>query len=102
MITRIVQMKFREDKISDFLQIFDQSKDLIKGFAGCQGVKLLKDRRDASRMFTISYWESEKHLEAYRVSDLFQNTWSNTKVLFDAKPQAWSLEELDTNQVFKY
>ena len=27
-------------------------------------------------------------------SDLFNKTWEKTKILFDAKPQAWSLTEL--------
>jgi hypothetical protein len=29
-------------------------------------------------------------LEAYRSSELFEQTWAETKILFDDRPQAWS------------
>jgi heme-degrading monooxygenase HmoA len=45
-------------------------------------------------MFTVSIWESEDDLNAYRNSELFENTWAKTKVLFNDKPEAWSLEFL--------
>ncbi len=46
-------------------------------------------------MFTYSYWESEAHLNTYRHSDLFRETWAKTKVLFADKPEAWSIEVSD-------
>ncbi len=91
MLTRIVKMTFKEDKIDDFVERFKNVQARIAGFEGCHKVELYRDQRNPNVFFTLSLWESEDRLEAYRHSELFQNTWKYTKTLFDDKPQAWSL-----------
>jgi autoinducer 2-degrading protein len=56
-------------------------------------VTLLRDLNDERIMMTYSIWTGPERLEAYRQSELFQQTWAKTKVLFADKPQAWSLEK---------
>jgi hypothetical protein len=92
MIKRIVKMTFQQDHIEDFLHIFETSKNLIRQFPGCLHLELLRQEGQADVMFTFSIWEEPAALERYRQSELFQTTWSKTKVLFAAKPEAWSLE----------
>jgi heme-degrading monooxygenase HmoA len=92
MLIRIVRMTFQEDKIEDFLEIFNRSKHLIRGFEGCQHLELLRDKNAQNVMLTYSYWLSEDHLNAYRDSELFKTTWAATKVLFLDKPMAFSSE----------
>lgn len=79
-----------------FLEIFDASKDLIRQFDGCQHLGLYNEAGLPDVFFTYSVWASAAHLEAYRKSELFQDTWAGTKALFAEKAQAWSLEELET------
>jgi heme-degrading monooxygenase HmoA len=92
MLIRIVRMTFQEDKIEDFLIIFNRSKHLIRGFEGCQQLELLRDKNAHNVMLTYSNWLSEEHLNAYRDSELFKTTWAATKVLFSDKPVAFSSE----------
>lgn len=92
MIIRIVKMTFDPQKVSSFLDVFDASKEMIRNFAGCSHLKLLNDINSPNIFFTYSHWESEAHLDAYRNSELFQTTWARTKILFAAKPEAWSVE----------
>lgn len=92
MIKRIVKLSFKPEKISEFIQIFETSKPFIEKRKGCLGVSLHKDSKIENLMFTVSIWESEQDLNAYRASSLFENTWAKTKVLFNDKPEAWSLE----------
>jgi len=92
MLIRIVRMTFQEDKIEDFLLIFNRSKAKIRGFAGCQHLELLRDKNAYNVMLTYSYWLSEQHLNTYRDSELFKTTWAATKVLFSDKPVAFSSE----------
>ena len=94
MFTRIVKMSFQEDKVDQFLANFDKNKALIRGFSGCHQLKLLRDKTSPNVFFTYSIWESEEHLEAYRNSDLFKGVWANTKILFNDKPAAWSVDVL--------
>lgn len=61
---------------------------------GCRGVELYCSTADASILFTISEWEAESDLEAYRQSGLFSATWKRTKPLFSQPAEAWSLETL--------
>ena len=95
MLIRIVRMTFQEDKIDNFLEIFNRSKLLIRGFEGCQHLELLRDKSASNVMLTYSYWHSEEHLNAYRDSELFKITWAATKVLFSDKPVAFSSERVE-------
>jgi len=86
-------MSFHTENIEKFKILFESVKDKIMNFEGCKGVKLLQDTYDPSVFFTYSFWEDESHLDAYRNSPLFKDTWSKTKALFDDKAEAWSLIE---------
>jgi quinol monooxygenase YgiN len=92
MIKRFVKMTFKTDSIERFKDIFNASKDLIGAMEGCQHVELLQDVNNPKIFFTFSIWEDTKYLEAYRQSELFNGVWAKTKVLFDDKPEAWSLK----------
>jgi quinol monooxygenase YgiN len=85
-------MTFKTDSIERFKDIFNASKDLIGAMEGCQHVELLQDINNPKIFFTFSIWEDVKYLEAYRQSELFNGVWAKTKVLFDDKPEAWSLK----------
>jgi len=87
-------MSFAPEKTEDFKTIFENSRHLIKGFEGCDHVELLQDKLHSNVFFTFSLWQSEEHLNAYRDSEVFAKVWSATKILFNDKPQAWSLTEL--------
>ena len=92
MITRIVKMTFRPEACNDFIEVFNQSKNLIRGFEGCQYLELLREKPDGNIFFTYSKWAGEEYLEKYRHSQLFADTWARTKVLFADKPQAWTVD----------
>ena len=83
-------MSFREEKVEDFIGIFEAAKEQIAAFPGCEGLKLLRDAHKRNVFFTYSFWNSEHELDQYRHSELFKTTWEGTKALFDDKPQAWS------------
>lgn len=84
-------MTFKADSIERFKDIFNASKDLIAAMEGCKHVELLQDINNPAIFFTLSIWDDPKYLEAYRQSALFEGVWAKTKVLFDAKPEAWSV-----------
>ncbi|MFL0354567.1 putative quinol monooxygenase [Xanthomarina sp. GH4-25] len=94
MFVRIVKLSFNEHQIEEFLANFELNKNRIRHFKGCQFLELYRDKTNNNVFFTYSYWNSEADLEAYRQSDLFKNVWSKTKPLFNAKPEAWSVEKL--------
>ena len=92
MIKRIVKMVFRADATDAFLHIFDNGCEAIRASEGCHYLELVRDRKDPRTFFTVSVWEDEATLGAYRKSDLFKRTWAATKVLFDDAPEAWSTD----------
>lgn len=94
MIKRIVKMSFKPENVESFKTIFENNWQKIKGFEGCSSVELLQDVNDPSIFFTYSLWQSEEHLNNYRNSDLFNTVWSATKILFNAKPEAWSVKSV--------
>ena len=94
MFVRIVKMGFSEEHIETFIKNFDANKTKIRGFKGCQFLELYRDKNNSNIFFTYSYWDTESDLEAYRKSDLFKNVWSKTKPLFNAKPEAWSVDKV--------
>jgi quinol monooxygenase YgiN len=92
MLTRIVKMEFRQEKVNDFLLFFDQVKIQIASFEGCLGMKLMQDQQNPAIIFTYSHWKNESALNHYRKSELFGNVWPNVKPWFSDRPQAWSLD----------
>ena len=94
MLVRIVKMSFDPSKITLFLANFENVKNNIRTFEGCQFLELYQDQNQPNIFFTYSYWEDEKALNAYRNSELFKKVWSETKILFNNKPQAWSVNKI--------
>ncbi|MCB0700884.1 MAG: antibiotic biosynthesis monooxygenase [Chitinophagales bacterium] len=95
MIVRIVQMSFKEELVDDFLELFNERKQRIRSFDGCQHLELWQHAHEKGIFFTYSIWDSEKHLDHYRFSELFKDTWTRTKQLFADKPKAWSVIRKD-------
>ena len=93
MFVRIVKMGFHEEHVDRFLELFDSKKEAIRNSPGCSLLELYRDKSVPSQFFTYSYWESEEDLENYRSSQLFHEVWTETKKLFNQKPEAWSVDK---------
>ena len=91
MLVRIVKLTFKTENISSFEQIFQETKEDIRSFEGCNFLELYQEQDNPNVFFTYSYWENAEVLDNYRNSDFFKSIWSKTKILFDAKPEAWSV-----------
>lgn len=87
-------MSFKPESVESFKKIFETNWQFIKGFDGCSHVELLQDENNPTIFFTYSLWQSEAHLNAYRDSELFARVWGGTKLLFNGKPEAWTVREL--------
>ncbi|MBJ6367055.1 putative quinol monooxygenase [Snuella sedimenti] len=96
MFVRIVKMGFHENNIEAFLNNFNDNKLKIRNFKGCLFLELYRDKINTTTFFTYSYWETEADLERYRQSKLFKDVWAKTKPLFNIKPEAWSVEKLES------
>ena len=91
---RIVKLHLQKDKVTEFIELFKESKPKILSFEGCNHVELLQGVNEDFIVFTYSFWDNELALNAYRNSNTFKGIWSRTKLLFDGKPEAWSVEEI--------
>ena len=98
MFVRIVKMSFDPTKTEAFLKIFDQNKSKIRHFEGCSFLELYQDKKRNNVYFTYSHWKDDRDLEAYRDSALFKSVWSQTKTLFNDKPEAWSVDVIHENR----
>lgn len=95
MLVRIVKMGFYKQNVDAFLENFNNNKNNIRTFEGCEFLELYRDKKNPSIFFTYSYWESEEALENYRKSDVFKGIWSEIKPLFSIRPEAWSVDKLE-------
>lgn len=93
MIIRIVRMHFTEAGVAEFLEIFNRNKEAIRNFPGCSHLELLKDHNDSTCYATLSHWDAQASLDAYRKSALFEGVWGQVKSLFSERSQAFSLEK---------
>lgn len=87
-IVRIVRMTFHPDKVDSFLDLFDRRSEQIRSSPGCEHLELLRGARYPNVMTTISVWKTEADLDRYRGSDLFAQTWRETRTMFAASPEA--------------
>ncbi len=94
MLVRIVKMSFKPEAVATFLTMFEAKKSNIRNRKGCKLLTLYRDKHNTDVFFTYSYWESEADLEAYRNSDLFTKVWAETKIHFNDKPLAWSVDTI--------
>ncbi len=94
MFVRIVKMSFHSEHIPKFLENFELMKEKIRNAPGNRLLELYQDKNNPELFFTYSYWETEIDLENYRNSELFYDVWQFTKQLFNAKPEAWSVNKL--------
>ena len=92
MIKRFVKLTFRPELVSDFLALFEETKDRIRHLPGCLHLELLWETDQENVFFTCSFWENEAALDAYRHSELFKDTWARTRALFLEKAEAWTME----------
>ncbi len=95
MLIRIVKMTFKSESVTDFLAVFNNSKQRIRHFQGCTHLELLHEIGNPEIIYTYSHWQSQQDLEAYRNSPLFAETWALTKIHFAKKAEAWSMERLE-------
>ena len=94
MLVRIVKMSFEPNHIDTFLSNFHSVKNSIRNFEGCRYLELYRGQNETNIFFTYSYWDDQSFLENYRTSELFKKVWSQTKPLFNDKPQAWSVDKI--------
>ena len=95
MFIRIVKLSFKPEHVEEFLANFEFSKSQIRNFEGCKKLELLGDKNQDNIFFTYSHWRSVTDLENYRNSELFKSVWAKTKILFNDKPEAWSVDKLE-------
>lgn len=96
MLVRIVKLTFKKENIASFEQVFKETKHVIRNFEGCSFLELYQDKKNPSIFFTYSRWNSEEDLENYRCSEFFKEVWGKTKQLFSQKPEAWSVDPIET------
>lgn len=94
MLIRVVKMTFRDDAVETFKMFFEERKDKIRGFEGCSRLELWQDPVHTNIFFTYSQWDNERSLNHYRNSAFFKETWQQTRQLFAAKAEAWSVNKL--------
>jgi quinol monooxygenase YgiN len=94
MLVRIVRMTFREDAVETFAAFFDERKSNIRNFEGCTHLELWQDNEQRNIFFTYSHWQNEAALAHYRNSAFFRDTWQQTRQLFSARAEAWSVNQL--------
>ena len=94
MFVRIVKMSFEPSKVKDFIAHFETHKLDIRNFEGCEFLELYRDISHTNVFFTYSFWNKKEDLQRYRQSDLFKSVWSDTKPMFNGKPEAWTVEKV--------
>lgn len=92
-VIRIVKMSFLPQHTDAFTQLFNQRKERIRDFEGCQHLELWQDEKNNCIFFTYSIWQNEEMLNHYRFSDFFKETWGLTRSLFNAKAEAWTVNK---------
>jgi len=100
MITRIVRLSIRPGKETVFQSHFADVCNDIRTFPGCTHLELMRDVDEEGVFYTLSKWTSATHLEEYRKSPLFKNTWEKVKPLFSEAAKAFSMKEISRSQAF--
>jgi heme-degrading monooxygenase HmoA len=87
-------MHFQPERCGEFETLFKQRQAAIQSFEGCRQVVLWNDIHQPEVYYTYSQWESEEHLNAYRFSPFFKETWELTRAMFSQKAEARSMRQI--------
>ena len=87
-------MTFKAEAVKVFKAFFEERKDKIRDFEGCTCLELWQDNADENIFFTYSLWNNEASLSHYRNSAFFKDTWQQTRQMFAAKAEAWSVKKI--------
>lgn len=90
MIVRIVHMHFNQEDVPTFLALFERFREDIASQPGCRKLHLTQHSDHPHQYSTLSIWDDQAALDAYRHSALFGAVWPSTKALFSAPPEAES------------
>ena len=93
MIVRIVRLRFLPNEVKAFESLMESFAEDIRAQPGCLHLDILLDREDELAKVTLSHWENEESLDAYRASDLFGQVWPQAKKMFSAPPEVWTFEK---------
>jgi quinol monooxygenase YgiN len=94
MVVRVVKMTFQAQIVESFKEFFEARKDKIKSCEGCTNLELWQDHTHSNIFFTYSHWTHEAALVRYRNSAFIRDTWAQTKQMFAAKAEVWSVNKL--------
>jgi len=96
MIKRIVKLTVKNASAkSEFEKIYQVRNPFKNGVKGCTSVKVMQDVNHKDVFYTVSLWDSNDDLEAYRQSDYFAETWPMVKAQLSKRAEAFSMTELD-------
>ncbi len=92
MITRIVELQIQAHQIDVAKQLLKEVAPKVRSMPGCSRLEIMFGIHKKARVTTYSYWDSEKDLNDYRDSEVFQKFWKSIKPMFSEKARAWSSE----------
>ena len=96
MIKRVVRLTVKDAAAKEAFQEIYRSRNPYKnGVKGCQDVKVMKDVNEDNVYYTVSLWDRNEDLEAYRQSDYFAETWPMVKAQLSKRAEAFSMTETD-------
>lgn len=91
---RVVRLEFKSQHTNDFKQLFEDRKEKIRGVPGCTYLELWQDHLNENVFYTYSHWQEPQHLDDYRLSEFFKDTWTTIKPWFNGPAQAFSAQTL--------
>lgn len=94
MITRILKLNLKQERISDFILYAESILPKVLQMPGCKNIDLLQDKNDESTWFIYTIWESEASLNKYRKSEINIGLIRKLKEWLAKDFQAWMVENM--------
>lgn len=95
MIQRIVKLTLsKQTDLEAFRVIYDARNPMKNKVKGCRSVKIMKEINDENVYYTVSMWDSDADLEAYRSSAYFKETWPMVKAHLAVRAEAFTLKDI--------
>lgn len=96
MIKRIVKLTLKDsDAIQVFEKIYKERNPSKNKIQGCRSVEVMKDVNEDLVYYTVSQWDANEDLEAYRASAYFSETWPMVKAQLSQRAEAFSMTEIE-------
>jgi len=95
MIVRLVFLPAKPEAFDRLAELYEEGSKVVRAQKGMRKLELFHDKEDPYTLVTISHWDSDEALQAYRHSEFFKEFWPKVRETLRSRATAQTLVPIE-------